>query len=63
MASRFDYVLFLNFDNFSMCEHIIYGKKIKSSHKKIGKRKGEPLELVRSDVCGRIPTISLGGAS
>ena len=62
--SRLGYLPVLNFSNFSVCEHCIYGKHARSAHKRLSnKKKSEPLDLVHSDVCGPMPVRSLGGAS
>ena len=62
--SRLGYLPVLNFSNFSICEHCIYGKHARSAHKRnLNKKKSEPLDLVHSDVCGPMPVWSIGGAS
>ena len=63
LLSRFGYIPGLDFSDFSMCEHYLYGKQTLSSHSIIGKKRSEPLELVHSDVCGPMPIVSMGGAS
>ena len=63
MLSHLQYLLDFNFSNFTICEHFMYGKQARPSHKKsCAKQNNEPLELVHCDVCGPMPTISLGGA-
>ena len=51
------------FSDFEVCEHFLYGKQTQSPHKRGSTCKTEPLLLVHSDVCGPMPTISMGGAS
>lgn len=63
ILSRFCYILEFNFSDFSIYDHCLFGKQTKSAHKRSGKRKSEPLNLVHIDVCGPMPTMSLGGAS
>ena len=63
ILSRFGYVPGFNFSDFSICEHCLYGKQTQSPHKRGSTRKSEPLALVHSDVCGPMPTLSMGGAS
>ena len=63
ILSRFGYVPGFNFSDFSVCEHCLYGKQTQSPHKRGSTRKSEPLALVHSDVCGPMPTLSMGGAS
>ena len=64
MLSHLGYLLVLNFSNFSICEHCIYGKHVCSTHKRnLNKKKSEPLDLVHSDVCGPMLVRSMGGAS
>ena len=46
-----------------MCEHCLYGKQAMNSHSTASKKRSEPLELVHSDVCNPMPTVSMGGAS
>ena len=58
------YILGLDYSNFSMCEHYLYGKKAMNSHSTVSKKRSEPLELVHnSDVCGPMPTVSMVGGS
>ena len=63
ILSRSCYILDFNFFDFSVCEHCLFGKQTLSAHKRSGKRKSQILDLVHSDVCGPMPTMSLGGAS
>ena len=58
---KFGYLSVLPYYDFSFCEYCVYGKHAKSTHKSLGKKSLQPLELVHSDVCGPIPTRSLGG--
>ena len=60
---RFGYLPVLSFSDFSICEHCIYGKQTRSVHLPIDRKCLEPLKLVHSDVCGPMPSKSLGGAS
>lgn len=55
--------LCFNFCDFLVCEHYLYGKQTQSPHKRGSIWKSEPLGLVHSDVCGPMPTLSMGGAS
>ena len=62
MLSCLGYLPALNFLDFSICEHCIYGKHARSAHKRnLNKKKSEPLDLVHSDVCGQMPVRSMGG--
>ena len=61
--SRSGYILGLDFSKFSMCEHFLYGKQAINSPSTVSKKRSEPLELVHNDVCGPMPTVSMGGAS
>ena len=63
VLSRFGYVLGFKFSDFFVCEHCLYGKQTQSPHKRGSSRKSEPLALVHSDVCGPMPTLSMGGAA
>ena len=63
VLSWFGYILDLNFSDFLVCEHFLYGKQAVNSHSLVSKKQCEPLELVHSDVCGPMPTVSLGGAN
>ena len=64
MLSRLGYLPVLNFLDFFVCEHCIYGKHAHSTHKRnLNKKKSEPLHLVHSDMCGPMPVRSIGGAS
>ena len=64
VLARLEYVPSFNFSDFSVCEHCVYGKHVRKPHKrKLVQREREKLELVHSDVCGPMPTLSLGGAS
>ena len=59
--TRFGYLPVLPYSDFPFCEFCVYGKHAKSSHKSLDKKQLQPLELVHSDVCGPMPTRSLGG--
>ena len=61
--SRLGYVPAFCFSDFQVCEHCLYGKQTQSPHKRGSTRKTEPLLSVHSDVCGPMPTVSIGGAS
>ena len=62
MLSHLGYLPALNFSDFSVCEHCIYGKHVYSTHKRnLNKKKSEPLDLVHSDVCGPMYVRSMGG--
>ena len=63
ILSQFGYIPGLNFSNFLVCEHCLYGKQAINSHSIVSKKRCESLELVHSDVCGPMPTVTLGGAS
>ena len=63
VLSHFGYILGFNFFDFIVCEHCLYGKQTQSPHKKGSSKKSEPLALVHSDVCGPMPTLSMGGAA
>ena len=63
VLSWFGFIPGLNFLNFSVCEHFMYGKQASNSHSIVSQQRCEPLELVHSDVCGSMLTLSLGGAS
>ena len=61
--SHFGYLPMLSFSNFSVCEHCQYGKQTRSVHQNINSDSStQPLDLVHTDVCGPMPTRSLGGA-
>ena len=61
--SRSGYLPSLCFNEFPFCEHCMYGKQTRSSRVVSFEKDRRPLELVHSDVCGPMPTRSLGGAS
>ena len=63
VLSYFGYILGLDFLDFSICEHYLYGKQAMNSHSTVSKKRSGPLELVHSDVCGPMPIVSMGGAS
>ena len=62
VLSRSGYLPAFNFQDFSVCEHCLFGKQTQSTHKKGSTRKTERLQLVHSDVCGPMPMASMGGA-
>ena len=53
----------LDYFDFSLCEHCIYGKHTRLTSWSLDKELGIPLDLVHSDLCGPMPIKSLGGAS
>ena len=57
------YIPPLSFFDFQICEHCIYGKQIRKTSPSLDRKQLLPLELVLSDVCGPMPTKSLGGSS
>ena len=61
--SRSGYLPSLCFNEFPFCEHCMYGKQTQSSRVVSFEKDRQPLELVHSDVCGPMPTRSLGGTS
>ena len=61
ILSRFGYLPGFSFSDLSTCEHCLFGKQTQSPHKRGSTRKSEPLSLIHSDVCGPMPTISMGG--
>ena len=63
ILSRSGYVPGFIFSNFQFCEHCLYGKQTQTPHKKGSTRKNELLALVHSDVCGPMPSPSMGGAT
>ncbi|MCO5579843.1 hypothetical protein L7F22_033705 [Adiantum nelumboides] len=62
ILSRSGYLLGFSFHNFEFCEHCVYGKQIQESHRSQGNHKDERLAFVQSDLCGPMPSLSLGGA-
>ena len=63
MLSGLQYLPLLDYACFDSCDHCLYGKQNRSTHKKSGRpRMSEPLALVHSDVCGPMPCMSMGGA-
>ena len=62
VLSHSGYLPAFNFQDFSVCEHCLFGKQTQSTHKKGTTRKIEWLQLVHSDVCGPMPMASMGGA-
>ena len=63
ILSRFGYLPSFSFQDFEFCEHCVYGKQTQESHLQRGNRKDQRLALVHSDLCGPMPSLSLGGAS
>ena len=61
--ARTRYLPPLSFSDFQICEHCIYGKQIRKTSPSLDRKRLLPLELVHSDVCGPMPTKSLGGSS
>jgi len=43
------------------CEACVQGKQKRASFQSTGSKSGTPLELVHSDVCGKMNAPSLGG--
>lgn len=63
LLARSNYIHVSDFSGFDFCEHCIYGRHARSTHKKnVSHKKEEKLALVHSDVCGMMSTASLGGA-
>ena len=60
---RTGYLPPLSFSDFQICEHCIYGKHTRNTFPSLDRKRLLPLELVHSDVCGPMPTKSLGGSS
>ena len=60
--SRMGYFPALSFSDFPFCEHCLYGKQTRGSRNVKFDTVRQPLELVHSDVCGPMPSKSLGGA-
>ena len=63
VLSCFGFIPSLNCSNFLVCEHCMYGKQASNSHSIVSQKRCEPLEWVHSDVCGPMPTVSLGIAN
>ena len=57
------YLPILEYDDFPFCEHCQYGKQTRVSRNVHFQKDRQPLDLIHSDVCGPMPTQSLGGAS
>ncbi len=49
-------------DEVGFCEACIHGKHKRASFNKSSSKSTQPLELVHSDVCGKMSSSSLGGA-
>ena len=62
ILSRYGHLPKLSFSDFVLCEHCQHGKKTRSAHKTNVNSSTKPLDLVHTDVCGPMPTRSLGGA-
>ena len=63
VLSSLQYLRVFDYSEFPFCEHCVYGKQVKSSYKRTRTAlKVDILQLVHSDVCGPMPTKSLGGA-
>jgi len=62
VLSRCGYLPGFNFSDLPTCEHCFFGKQTQSPHKRGSTCKSELLSLIHSDVCGSMPTISMGGA-
>ena len=52
----------LCFSDFNFCEHCMYGKQTCTSRNVSFEKERQPLELIHSDICGPMPTRSLGGS-
>ena len=63
ILQRSGYIPVLDYSEFSLCEHCIYGKHTRLTSRPLDKELGSPLDLVHSDLCGPMPVKSLGGAS
>ena len=63
ILSRSGYLPGFSFQEFEFCEHCVYGKQTQEPHKSKGQRRDERLALVHSDLCGPMPSLSLGGAT
>ena len=61
--SHLGYLPALSFRDFPFYEHCQYGKQTRASCNVLFEKDRRPLELVHNDVCGPMPTKSLGGAS
>lgn len=63
MLSGLQYLPPLDYACFDSCEHCLYGRQTRNTHKKSGRpRMSEPLALVHSGVYGPMPCQSMGGA-
>ena len=60
--SPFSYLPMLSFSKFSVCEHCQHCKQTRNVHQIRSDSSTQPLDLVHTDVCGPMPTRSLGGA-
>ena len=63
ILSRSGYLPGFSFHDFEFCEHCVYGKQTQTSHKLKGNCREQWLALVHSDLCGPMPSLSLGGAA
>ncbi|MCO5562375.1 hypothetical protein L7F22_016002 [Adiantum nelumboides] len=52
VLQRSDYIPVLNYSEFSLCEHCIYGKQTKLTSRPLDKELGSPLDFIHSDLCG-----------
>ena len=62
ILSLYGYLPKLSFSNFALCEHCQHGTQTRNAHTRRVNSSSRPLDLVRIDVCGPMPTRSLGGA-
>ena len=60
---HFGYLPVLDYTDFPLCEHCLYGKQTRLTSLPLNKKLGEPLDLVHSDLCGPMPHKTLGGAN
>ena len=61
ILQHFGYIPVLDYFDFSLCEHCIYGKHTRSTSRPLDKELGSPLDLVHNDLCGAMLVKSLGG--
>ena len=62
VLSHSSYISSLDFLDFVICKHCLYGKQTMSSHLHVSSKQSEPLELAHSNACGLMPIVSLDGA-
>jgi hypothetical protein len=60
--SKAGYIPKLSFSDHQFCKHCQYGKQVATPHPTSVPRESSPLDLVHSDICGRMPHQSLGRA-